>query len=97
MKTSGSAWQRLAAAARHSPERNDDAAPFGFSTRIAALALAVEQPVEGVRVNPFWWRALGAALALMIVSIAANYSSISLTADGDLDPFDPVAEVLTTS
>jgi hypothetical protein len=97
MKTSASAWQRLAAAARHAPEKIDDAAPFGFTTRVAALALAAEQPVEGVMVNPFWWRALGAALALMIVSVAANYSSISLTADADQDPFDPVAEVLTTS
>jgi hypothetical protein len=33
----------------------------------------------------------------MIFSVAANYSSISLTAEGDQDPFDPVAEVLTTS
>jgi len=40
---------------------------------------------------------LGVALALMIFSIAANYSSLSLSADADQDSFDPVAEVLTTS
>jgi hypothetical protein len=97
MKTSASAWQRLAAAARHTPEEIDAAAPFGFSTRVAALALASEQSAECATVNPFWWRALGAALALMIFSVAANYSSISLTAEGDQDPFDPVAEVLTAS
>ena len=97
MKTSASAWQRLAAAARHTPEKNDVAAPFGFSTRVAALAMAAEQPALRAMVNPLWWRALGAALVLMIFSIAANYSSISLTADGDQDPFDPVAEVLTSS
>ena len=32
-------WQRLVEAARKAPPAGDEAAPFGFSTRVAALAL----------------------------------------------------------
>ena len=98
MKTPATAWQRLVAAARHAPDPgHDGAAPFGFSTRVAALALAAERPSMRALVNRLSLRALGVALALMIFSIAANYSSLSLSADADQDSFDPVAEVLTTS
>ena len=97
MKTSASAWQRLAAAARHTPEEIDAAAPFGFSTRVAALALAIEPPTMRSMMNHLSWRALGVALMLMIFSIAANYSSLSQTSDNEQDPFDPVAEELTSS
>jgi hypothetical protein len=97
MKNSTSAWQRLVVAARHAPDTADEAAPFGFSTRVAALALAAERPSMRALVNRLSLRALGVALALMIFSIAANYSSLSLSADADQDSFDPVAEVLTTS
>jgi len=97
MKTTASAWQRLVTAARHEPDRGDDAAPFGFSTRVAAVGMAVELPTMRAMMNRLSWRALGVALMLMIFSIAANYSSFSITGDNDQDTFDPVAEELTTS
>lgn len=97
MKTSVSAWQRLATAAHQGAASGDDAAPFGFSTRIAALAMAVERPSVRAMMNRLSWRALGVALMLMIFSIAANYSSLSVAGDSDQDPFDPVVEELTSS
>jgi hypothetical protein len=97
MKISTSVWQRLVVAAREAPYTGDEAAPFGFSTRIAALAMAAERPTMRAMVNRLSWRALGVALMLMIFSIAANYSSVSLAGDNDQDPLDPVADVLTSS
>jgi len=97
MKTPATAWQRLVTAARHGSDLGDDAAPFGFSTRVAALAMAAEHPSMRAMMNRLSWRALGLALMLMIFSIAANYSSLSFSGDSDQDPFDPVAEELTTS
>ena len=98
MKTPATAWQRLVSAARHAPGTDDaGVAPFGFSTRVAALALAIEPPTMRSMMNHLSWRALGVALMLMIFSIAANYSSLSFSSDSDQDSFDPVADVLTTS
>ena len=97
MKTSTSAWQRLVAAARQAPESGDDAAPYGFSTRVAALALAAERPTLGSALNRFSWRALGFSLVVMLLSIVANYSSVTTTAENEQDSFDPVAEILTLS
>lgn len=100
MKKSTTAWLRLVAAARQSPvATNDEAAPYGFSTRVAALALAaVERPTLQAALNRFSWRALTLSLALMIVSIAANYSTVTNVAETDQDvSFDPVEEVLTLS
>jgi hypothetical protein len=98
MKTPTTAWQRLVTAARHAPGTEDAGiAPFGFSTRVAALAMAIEPPTMRAMMNRLSWRALGVALMLMIFSIAANYSSLSQTSDNEQDPFDPVAEELTSS
>ena len=97
MKTPVPAWQRLVTAARHESNSVDDAAPFGFSTRVAAMAMAFERPTMRGMMNRLSWRALGVALVLMVGSIAANYSSLSYSGDSDQDPFDPVDEVLTSS
>jgi len=97
MKNSSSVWQRLVTAARQAPVQGDDVAPYGFSTRVAAMAMSVERPTMQAIVNRLSWRALGVALMLMVASIAANYSSLAAVGEGDQDPIDPVAEVLTTS
>jgi len=97
MKTSNSAWQRLVVAARQAPVAADDAAPYGFSTRVAALAMAGERPSLQSSLNHFSWRALGFSLMLMIVSIVANYSSVTTVADNDQEFVDPVEEILNVS
>jgi len=99
MKSSNSAWQRLVVAARQAPIPGDEAAPYGFSTRIAALAFAaVERPTLLSSLNRFSWRALGFSLLVMVLSIVANYNSVSVTAETEHDLVDPVVdEVLTLS
>jgi len=95
MKTHPSAWHRLVTAARQAtPVARDDAAPFGFATRVAALALAAEQPNLRTSLNRFSWRALGLALMLMLLSIAANYSAVTKVVNNEDDLVDPADIVL---
>src|SRR4051794_21190444 len=91
-------WARLAAGARRASAADvrDTKAPFGFSTRIAALALAAERPVASL-MERFSLRALGFASLLALASVAANYSAIvSSMADDDasLAGDDPVVMLL---
>ena len=81
------AWQRLAAAARHSPAEGDTSAPYGFATRVAALGLA--SPAESI---PFFGslslslslRALAAACLLAVTTAAFSYSEIVTFSHGAL-------------
>jgi hypothetical protein len=90
-------WQRLAGAARRRVDDRDTAAPYGFATRVAALAMASER--AGISLfERFSLRALGIACLLMITSLLANYSALASAAsaftDETLLPADPVAELL---
>lgn len=90
-------WQRLAAAARRHADDQAAAAPYGFATRVASLALASER--AGISLfERFSLRAMGVACLLLITSLAANYSAIANAfADEPLVPGDPVAELLDSS
>jgi hypothetical protein len=89
-------FQRLLAAARRAPLAGDEAAPFGFSTRVAALAFEPRSrpaPVFGL----YSLRAAAVAVLLAAAAVAANFTAIrgafddeSATALGD----DPIAEVV---
>jgi hypothetical protein len=88
-------WAKLAAAARKAPA-GDEAAPFGFSTRVAALAFAGETRSPSV-FGRLALRAAAAACLLAVIAVAVNFSAItgafddtSSLAAGD----DPVAEVV---
>ncbi|HWA10596.1 MAG TPA: hypothetical protein VG838_14220 [Opitutaceae bacterium] len=90
-------WQRLAAAARRLPDDRDTAAPYGFATRVAALAMASER-VRVSLLERFSLRAMGIACLLMVAIFAANYSAIAgAFTDDSLVPGDPVAEMLDGS
>lgn len=100
MKPIDSAWLRLAHAVRRAPVADDDKAPFGFSTRVAALAMGSvsARPPLGVALGSLSWRALGLAVMLMVLSIAANYSALGSTSDSYQDSVvDPVSDILTPS
>jgi hypothetical protein len=89
-------WSRLTAAARHVPQERDESVPYGFATRVAALALAQERKVASL-MERFAFRALGAAFLLALVSLAANYSvltPVSPAAEDELVEDDPVAVLL---
>jgi len=70
------AWRRLAAAARRGAPARDESAPYGFSTRVAALAFSGdrEAPSAFARLS---LRAAVVACLLAVAAVAANYSAIS--------------------
>ena len=65
-------WPRLVAAARQAPDDRDTAAPFGFATRVSALALAPERAMASL-LDRFALRAVGIAGLLALLSVVANY------------------------
>ena len=56
-------WTRLIAAARTVRDERPESAPFGFSTRVAARALAGRRQ-GGSLIERFAWRAVGVAALL---------------------------------
>jgi len=93
MNPSDQKWSRLVAAARSTPDTRDDAAPYGFATRVAALALA-QNPVASL-LERFSLRALGLAALLALAFVAANYSSLTaMLRDEGVTTDDPVAEIV---
>ncbi len=95
-KHDNSPWSRLTRAARTIADDRDTAAPYGFATRIAALAMAQERKVASL-FERFAFRALGAACLLAVLSAIANYSVFSpapTLSEEDLTEDDPVAVLL---
>ena len=76
MNTYDSGWQKLTAAARRAPDDRATAAPYGFATRVAAMALAADRPRLAALFEQFSWRALVLAGAIAAISLAANYSAL---------------------
>ncbi len=84
MKPEDQAWQKLVAAARNVRDERDTVAPYGFATRVAALAMAAETEPTGVAlIDRLAWRALGVAALLAVISVASNYSSLIRSPDED--------------
>ena len=83
-------WARLTASARQVTDERDTAAPYGFSTRIAALAFASGRPVASV-FDRFALRALGIATLLAMGSVALNYNALPpLTASTSVASVDEI-------
>ena len=99
MKTHNSLWFRLVAAARLAPaNKREEAAPAGFSTRVAALAFASAEASFSAMLARLSWRAVTVAALVMAVSIAANFDTLlaSFSQDHDVTAAlsDPVGEWL---
>ena len=91
-------WQRLVAAARRTQEERELAAPYGFSTRVVALALSQERKL-GSLLERFSLRALGVACALTVVTLSANLplvtSLFTTVEEVSLSPSDdPIADLV---
>lgn len=88
-------WERLVAAARNAPLRGDVEAPYGFATRVAALARQAE-PMTSSIFGRYSLRALGIASLLALASVAANYSAITsaFSDEPSVAADDPVSEVV---
>jgi len=94
-------WRRLTAAARLAPARGEEAAPYGFATRVAAQAMAQARPSFATLLERFSWRAIGVAGLVALLSLAVSYSkpasAASNTTEDDLGTADGVAQVLDLS
>lgn len=88
-------WSRLAATARRAPDERGTVAPYGFSTRVAALAMAPERVASSL-IERLSLRALGVACLIALMSVAVNYSTITSTLgeEENLMADDPVSEVI---
>ena len=88
-------WARRTAGARRAPRGPDAAAPFGFSTRVAALAFAAEGPMRSL-LERFSLRAVGVASLLAVASVVVSYPVLTAhPADDELIALeDPVAMLL---
>lgn len=75
------AWNRLAAAARTVADDRDLSAPYGFATRVAALALGREARAASL-FDVFALKALGIACLLAACSVALNFGEISRRVGG---------------
>jgi hypothetical protein len=86
---------RLTAGARRAPRGTDAAAPFGFSTRVAALAFAAEGPMRSL-LERFSLRAVGVASLLAVASVVVSYPVLTAhPVDDELIALeDPVAMLL---
>jgi len=91
-------WATLISAARQAPDDNADArAPLGFSTRVAALALAQRRSVPSL-LEAFSLRALGLAGLAVALAFVAHLSVPQSVAAADEELFfmieDPSALLL---
>jgi hypothetical protein len=90
-------WLRLVAAARQVPPAGDESAPYGFATRVAALAFAPSAPAPSVFAR-YSLRAAAVAGLLALAAVAANYTAIKGAFDDEsvpvTSPDDPVGEVV---
>ncbi len=97
MKSDHNEWLRLVTAARRAPaDSRDTAAPYGFATRVASLAMSgvAERPLTAL-FERLSLRAIGVAGLLAAVSVAANLPPVLQALEDDvLAVQDPVVEVL---
>lgn len=99
MKPEHNEWQRLIEAARRAPDQNDPKAPYGFATRVAAQAAAV-QPVSAATwiCERLSLRALGVAALVAVVAVATSINPIQQMIEDEamalqLDPVTELADV----
>ena len=89
-------WTRLVAAARLTPDDRSTEAPYGFATRVVALALAPERELRSMW-ERLSLRALGVACLLAVASVAANYSAFTnaIAEEEGATADDPVTEMIS--
>ena len=86
-------WSRLTAAARTVRDDRDASAPFGFATRVVALALGRERKMVSL-FDVFALRALGVACLLAIFSVVMNFGELSRRLAGPQQTSAMVEDVL---
>jgi len=85
MKPEDSGWQNLVSAARRLRDERETTAPYGFATRVAALAMDTARVPAISLFERFSWRALGVAALLALTSVATSYSAFSSSSSSSSD------------
>jgi hypothetical protein len=75
MKSSNEAWNRLVDTARRAEDPREVAAPYGFATRVTALAFAGQRPT-GLGFHHVALRAMGLSCLLAVAAVATNYTRV---------------------
>lgn len=83
MKAQNPSWQKLVAVARQARDDRPETAPYGFATRVAALAMAGEVSGQSNLFERWSWRAVAVAGMFAAVSVAANYTTLTSSVDDD--------------
>jgi len=94
MSTDDRTWQKLAAAARAVRDERDLAAPYGFSTRVAALAMTAPVASPWALFEKFAIRGLIAASVFGVAAVAFGYGAWTGDHENDVASYDAVADVL---
>ena len=90
-------WDRLAEAARQVPPSPAEA-PFGFSARVAALAMSAPPRASWAAVlDQISWGAVGVSALLVAVSLAVSYSALTSTGEDDWALSDPLVAMAEAS
>ena len=88
-------WAGLTTAARTVGDDRETSAPFGFATRVVALALGQDRNVASL-FDLLALRALAVACLLAVLSVAMNYSELaSHGGSGGDDLLLPVNDAVT--
>ncbi len=88
------AWPRLTTAARRAPAPEGATAPYGFATRVAALAMTVPA-LPGRLWEKLALRGFLAAGLLSVAAVGYGFSAFTqITAEADALTEDVVSEVL---
>ena len=83
MNPENPSWEKLVALARRARDDRPETAPYGFSTRVAALAMAGEG-YSAVSLFERWsWRAVAIAGMFAAASVAASYTSAPSAAEDE--------------
>ena len=87
-------WQKLTALARQTGDVREGAAPYGFATRVAALAPA---PLAGLMFERFALRALAVAAACGLGAIAFSFTTTPAETADETVVTDAVAALIDLS
>jgi hypothetical protein len=96
MSPGDKSWEKLVAAARKAPQAADVPAPYGFSTRVVALAFSQQPQGQSVFAR-LSLRAAAFACLLALGAVAANYTAIKGAFGDDASNAasdDPIGEVV---
>ncbi|MBI2516750.1 MAG: hypothetical protein HYV95_07510 [Opitutae bacterium] len=97
MKHPDQSWQRLTAAARSARDERAAAAPYGFATRVATLAMTLPAANPFALFDRIARRSLFAAAAFSLAAVAFGYSAWSSERSDDTTATDTVSEILELS